>query len=589
MNVGLLMLASVGVLLVGYLVYGRLIARVFGIEPERRTPAIERNDGVDYVPTHPVVLFGHHFASIAAAGPIVGPTLALMFGFVPAWAWILVGVVLIGAVHDFAALFVSIREGGRSVAEVARTTLGTAGFVLYAAFAILLCILVSAAFLDLTAKSLTALYPVTALGLPASQGVLATAVIGGVEKAKLGGIASTSVVVITLGAPLLGWALYKRGLNPWFASGLALAACIASVALGFAAPLTIAPKVWMIVILVYTLVAGFLPVWLVLQPRDFVNVQLLYIGLFVLVATVIGCGLFGVQLDVPSTNVAAAEEMPALGAMWPFLFVTIACGSVSGAHGLICGGTTCKQIASEKHARAVGYGGMLLEGLLAVCVILVLSAGLGFEAYREIVWTPGGAGAPVAFAVAVGRGMWKAVGSPEAYREIIAYGAVFGIILLEGFLVTTIDTVVRLSRYLLEELVRLAIPHWNVERARARVLLTIAVIVPTALLAFSNGYQTVWPLFGSANQLLASLTLTAVSLWLWRKGRAFWFTAVPAVFMMVTTIGALATSLSRFAAAAVVKLELVATAAALLTLAAGVVIVTLREVFVARHARSAQA
>ncbi len=578
MNVAVVMLVSLAALGLGFVVYGRLIARVFGVDETRTTPAISHKDGVDFVPTHPVVLFGHHFASIAAAGPIVGPTLALMFGFLPAWIWVVVGVVLIGAVHDFASLFVSMREGGRSVAEVARTTLGTAGFVLYAAFAIVLCILASAAFLDLTARSLTALYPLTALGLPPDQTLLATDATSGVVKARVGGIASTSVVIITLAAPLLGYLLYKRNIRVLSASLLALVLCVASIAIGFTWPITIDGKIWMMIVLVYTFVAGFVPVWVILQPRDFVNVQFLYVGLAVLVVAVIGCGIHGVKLDVPMMNLDAASNTPALGPLWPVLFVTIACGSVSGAHGLICGGTTCKQISNEGHARIIGYGGMLLEGLLAICVMLVLGAGLGFDGYKQAVWATGAPGAPVAFAAAVGTGIYKGLGSPAAHQDIVAYGTIFGIILLEGFLVTTIDTVIRLSRYLVEEVAAALLGERTPAWLKNRGVTMLLVIVPTAGLAFTNGYRAVWPLFGAANQLLAALTLTAVSVWLWKRKKKYLYTAIPAVFMTATTAAALLISLRKHLSAAKTQLGLAATALVLLALGVGVVVVTLRQV-----------
>jgi carbon starvation protein len=304
---------------------------------------------------------------------------------------------------------------------------------------------------------------------------------------------------------------------------------------------------------------------------------------------VIGCGLHGVVVDVPMTNLDAAAEFPGLGVMWPFLFVTIACGSVSGAHGLICGGTTCKQLANEKHARLIGYGGMLLEGLLAVCVVLVITAGLGFDGYLDAVWSKTAAGAPVAFAVAVGRGIWKGIGSPDGHREIIAYGTVFGIILLEGFLVTTIDTVVRLGRYLVEECLTTLLGERVPLILKNRASTTAILIAPIAVLAFSSGYRIIWPLFGASNQLLAALTLIAASVWLWRAGRNFWYTALPAAFMTVTTLAALVISLSNYLAAGPPKIGLAITATVLIALGVCVVAVTAREVLRARRLAAAAA
>lgn len=577
MNVGVILLVALAGLSFGLLGWSRLVAGWFGVDPTRTTPAVAQEDGVDYVPTHPVVAFGQHFASIAAAGPIVGPAMAAMFGLLPALLWLVVGVVFIGAVHDFAALFVSMREEGRSIAEVARRTLGTTGFVLYALFAILLCILVSAAFLDITAKTLGSSLPVGMLGLADDQTLLPAvpAADGVPAKARIGGIASTSVLVITLFAPILGWALYKRRASLWIATPVALVVCVVSVLIGLQAPVTLSPTVWAGLVLLYTAFAGYLPLWLVIQPRDYINVHFLYVGLAVMVASLIGCGIFGVTADLPTLNIAEAEALPQLGAVWPFLFITIACGSVSGAHGLVAGGTTSKQLRSEGHARWVAYGGMLLESLLGICVLLLIAAGLGFAGYKHMVWEEGAPGAGVAFAVAVGQGIFRGLGSPESAPGIAAYGTVFGILLLEGFLVTTIDTVIRLSRYLLEEV--WATVFTEVPAVlRSRLANTVLVIVPIAILAFGAGYKTIWPLFGSANQLLASLTLVAAAVWFWQRERraAALATAVPAGFMMVTTLTALVAALRGNVAAGDPALALAA--GVLLGLGLGVLAVVAR-------------
>jgi len=563
--------ATIVIFLLAYRFYGRFVARMAGLDPGRPTPAVVHHDGVDFVPTSPLVLFGHHFASIAAAGPIIGPTLAAMYGFLPAWLWMVVGVIFIGAVHDFTSLFLAVREGGRSVAEVAKTTLGNTGFFFYLAFAILLCILVSAAFVNLAAVSLTALYPIQALGLPADQTLLHTVTVNGRVLGRLGGIASTSAIAITAFAPLLGWLLYDRHLSGFVATLAATAFCGLSVWLGFLWPITLHPKVWMAIILTYSLFAGWFTVKYLLQPRDFTNVQLLYAGILAMVVGLLGSGLRGVTVDLPMTNIAQAEAVPALGWMWPILFVTIACGSVSGAHGLICGGTSCKQVASEKHLPLIGYGAMILESLLGVCVLLVLAGGLGFEEYRRMVWPTQGQGmAPVAFAVAVGNTLWKGLHLPPVY------GTVFGLVLLEGFLVTTIDTVIRLSRYLLEELWQTLFPPHLPLLLRSRLWNTFLVIAVVALLAFTNGYSVIWPIFGSANQLLAALTLLAGAIWLIRAGRPHGFVTLPAAFMMATTLTALGLLLPRYIQQG--RWPLVVTNLALIGLALGVVGLSLRHV-----------
>jgi len=556
MNVAVVMLVSLGLLLLAYRFYGKFVASKLGIEPERKTPAHEINDGVDYVPTKPLVLFGHHFASIAAAGPIVGPTLAMMFGALPVWLWIMVGVIFIGAVHDFTALFTSLRQGGKSVAEVARNTLGTKGFVLYVLFAILLCILVSAAFLGIAVEALTSHYALEDLKLATDQAVFRTARFSGQTHALTGGIATVSVLVITFAAPLIGWLIYKRGMKAWVGSLVALGICAVSVWVGVKYQLFVDPtvKVWgdvtadklvMVVLLAYCFLAAWVPVWLVLQPRDFINVHLLYLGLGAMVVGLIACGFGGVTANAPMTNIAEAEAKPQLGMVWPFLFVTIACGACSGAHGLICGGTTCKQLSNEKHAPVIGYGAMLLEAVLAVCVVCMIIGPMGFEQYRAIVWPhSGGAFAVKGFALAVGTTLHR--GAEVFGLAVPIYvGTVFGIILLEGFVLTTVDTLLRLTRYLFEELWGVLFrnpPRWLMSRA-FNSLLPIAL---TAWLAFGNRYGIIWPIFGTANQLLAALTLIAATAWLAHRAKKIWFVAIPALFMAATTMVSLVLLLPRY-------------------------------------------
>lgn len=544
MNIALAMILSLGALLLAYRLYGTRIARWLGVDGDRATPAVRCRDNVDYVPTRPMVLMGHHFASIAAAGPIVGPTLALIYGYLPTWLWIVIGVTFIGAVHDFSSLFVSVREEGKSIAEIARKTLGKTGFVFFICFAILLCILVCAAFLQLTAVSLTSLYPLSELNLAADQTLLNTVEENGVVKGVIGGIASTSVIVMTIVAPFIGYLLTRKNLGTVKASLLAFAVSVISVGIGFWIPVTLGTHEWMIIICGYCLIAGWIPVWIVLQPRDFTNVQLLYFGIIVMIAGIVGSGLAGVTVDAPAVNVSP-DTFTALGLMWPFLFVTIACGSVSGAHALIATGTTSKQLASEKHAPMIGYGGMLMEALLGICVTLIILGGLGFAEYTHLVWPHDEFGnvrsgnAPLAFAAGVGKTLSVGLGIPAVF------GTVFGILLLEGFLVTTIDTIIRLSRYLFEELWLTLIPNPPAV-LRNKLVNTLIPVGAMAGLGFTNAYTSIWPIFGTANQLLAALTLTAITAWLVQKSRPFWFAAVPAAFMCVTTLLSLGLLLQRY-------------------------------------------
>ncbi len=580
MNIAIVMLVSGMALVLAYRYYSNYISRAVGVDSNRPTPATTRNDGVDYVPTRPLVLFGHHFAAIAAAGPIVGPTLALYFGFVPAWLWIMIGVVFIGAVHDFTALFVAVREGGRSVAEVARKTLGKAGFTFYIVFAIVLCLLVIAAFLQLTAVALTSLLPPDDVSLGATTGGIHLLEHDGVMKVQIGGVASMSVIIMTVLAPFIGWMIYKKRANLWLITAVALVVSFGSILFGYYYPVTLNPNSWIIIITCYVFFASWIPVWIVLQPRDFVNAQILYLGLASMVVGVLGAGIGGAVINVPAFNLDEAFSAPNLGLIWPFLFITIACGAASGAHGLVCGGTSCKQLSNEKHARLIGYGGMLLEGLLALCVILLISGGMDFEKYKNLVYPAAGASnAPLAFALGLGSVLETGVGLPKVF------GTIWGILLLEGFLVTTIDTLVRLSRYLLEEFWVTVLdnpPAW----LKSPITNSLLIVAGFLSLTFTNAYLKIWPIFGAANQLLAALTLIAVTAWLAQKAKTYWFTAIPAAFMVLTTLTSLVILLGRY-----IRLEswtLLVTDIFLLGLAVGVVTLTFRYFFNLRANLAAQ-
>lgn len=517
--------------MLGYRFYSRFIARSIGETAGRPTPAVEINDGKDFVPTRPSVLFAHHYSTIAGAGPIVGPTLGILYGIGPAWLWVALGAVFFGAVHDFVALFASIRERGCSMAEIARKSLGQSGFVLFIVFTIILIILVTSAFLSLTAISLTSLWPLDRLGLDEGQTLLRTKVVDGETVGIIGGIASTSVVVITLLAPILGFLVIKKEIKTWLAYVIAFGVGVFSIYFGFHYPLPLSPTAWMVVIAVYTFFAAGLPVWVILQPRDFVNVQILYFGMAAMIAGIVVSGLNGLTVTAPLSNLAAGTEK--MGPVWPFLFITIACGAISGFHALVAGGTSSKQLARETQAKTIGYGGMLLEGLLAVLVLIAIGSSLSFKEYMSITWPQVGSGNPIlAFALSVGHLLNSSIGIP------VAIGTVFGILTVEGFLITTLDSAVRLNRYLFEELWKTVFVHPPAYMMKFWFNSGLSVVL-MLIIAFTNGYKLVWPLFGSTNQLLAALTLIAVTVWLHRAGRPSWFTIIPAAVMMVTTIASL--------------------------------------------------
>ncbi len=533
MNVLLLLFIAIVLFILAARFYAGYISRKLGEDPAQPTPAVTCNDGRDYVPTRNYIVFAHHFSAIAGAGPILGPTMALLYGYVPAWLWIVFGGIFIGAVHDFSALFVSMREGGRSMAEVARRTLGPTGFNLFIGFTIVMIVLVTSSFLNATSISLTSLWPLAKIGVKEGETFLKTVVVDGVVMGRIGGIASMSVIIITLSSPLLGWLLYRKRMKTALAYLLALAIGVVSVVAGIHYPVTLDPRTWMIIISIYVLIAAGVPVWVILQPRDFINVQILYGGIVLLVLSVFNTGLHGLKVTIPAFNLQ--EGIQNLGLIWPMMFCTIACGAISGFHALVAGGTTCKQLPSEKDARRVGYNAMLLESVLAVCVVLAVGAALGFGDYKSIVWPqdPAVRSNPIlGFSLAAGHLFNLGLGIP------VALGTIFGILLVEGFVVTTLDAAVRLNRYLFEELWSMVFKNPPRFLKNYWVNSGIAVMLMWVL-AYSNAFNVLWPIFGTANQLLAALTLFAVSAWLLLRRRPNWFTLVPGVFMLLTTLASL--------------------------------------------------
>jgi len=583
-NVLVPILAGCALLLLGSRFYGRYVSKRLGIDPERKTPAVEVNDGRDFVPTRVPVLFAHHFSAIAGAGPILGPTIALLYGFAPGWFWVVLGGIFFGAAHDMATLFASVRQGGHSMAEVARRSLGNAGFSLFILFTLVLIVLVTSAFLAATSISLTSMWPVAKLGLDPTNSVMRIVEQGGQPCAVIGGIASTSVVIITMMSPLLGWLIYRRRIDTRLAYLIAAVICAGSIVAGIWQPIRFDPQIWMVLISVYVLFAAGLPVWLILQPRDFINVQILYVGIVVLVAGLVVAGLSGLEMQAPVMELSRAADSPALGAMWPFLFTTIACGAISGFHCMIASGTSAKQISSEKDLKRVGFDAMLLESLLALCVIGAVGAALSFEDYVSIVHpvAEGAKSNPIlGFSLSVGHLLNGAFGLPTVA------GTVFGILLVEGFVVTTLDAAVRINRYLFEELWVILFRNRVPALMRHYWFNSGLSVVLMLVLAWSNAFSAIWPIFGSANQLLAALALIAVSAWLMMLGKRPLFTLIPAALMLVTTGGTLLILLFRYFENA--QWSLLIADVALLALSLSLVIVALQRLLGGRAARSAAA
>ncbi|MDY6914133.1 MAG: carbon starvation CstA family protein [Planctomycetota bacterium] len=545
--------------------YSRFLARSVGEDVSRITPAIQNSDGCDYVPTPTPVVFAHHFASIAGAGPIVGPVIAIIYGWLPALVWVVFGSVLIGAVHDYLATYMSARSGGQSVATIARRMLGGEVFVAMTIFLVVMLALVCATFLNLSAAALTSMLPFDRLELPASQTLFR--VVG--EKVVIGGIASMSVIVITAVAPLLGWLYIRKKVAVWKCSLLAIAICTVSITIGVFYPVAFPEQVhilgltltgrhiWMFLLSAYVLVAAGVPVWIFLQSRDFINVHILYVGMGVLFVTLLVAGFRAPPPAEPIPPLNIAEGTTALGVFWPTLFIVIACGAVSGFHSLCAGGTTCKQITSERAARQVGYYGMLLEGFLAVCVISVLVIGVVKSDYirdvhPSLVGVANKSNAVLGFAMAVGNAAKLAFGVP------VAVGALAGMVLLEGFLVTTLDTAIRLTRYLIEEIWRTFFAaydnpaasagpgRWLWKLLRQYWFNSSLAVALTLAFALTGGVKALWGIFATANQLLAAMVLSLAALWLLRQGKRVWFVFLPAVAMLVTTATNLVLMLKKF-------------------------------------------
>jgi carbon starvation protein len=567
MNILVPVLVAAAALALATRYYPRLVARAFREDDHNVPPSERYGDGRDFVKSRTHVVFGHHFATIAGAGPIVGPTLALAFGWQPVWLWVVLGGIFFGAAHDMSVMFTSLREGGRSIGHVARKVLGPTGYVLNLLVLIFVLSIINAIFLNLSVVALTSMYPVDALRLPEGQTLLTTVVDGGVVQARIGGIATTSVFVITLFAPVLGYLIRRDRLSTPAAYGVALTVCVASVVLGFAYPITMSGDTWRWVMTAYVFAACSLPVWFILQPRDFTNVQLLYGGMLLLVLSVVVAGLRGASLQAPAMDLAAGEAALG-GAIWPLLFITVACGAISGFHSLVASGTTVKQIPRESDCRRVGYGAMAVESFLAVLVLVAVAAMLPHAEYLRVVYPEAAPSNPIlGFALGAGRLMHTAFPLVP-----MAVAVVLGILMIEGFVVTTLDSAVRLCRYLLEEFWQVIFADAAPDLLRWPVVNTGFAVALMVGFAMSGTIRQMWPVFGAGNQLLGALALITVSVWLAQRARQNLFALVPAAFMIVTTLAALVL-LVRTHLAPGGNLALGVAAAVLFVLAGGVVVV----------------
>ena len=551
--------------LVAYHTYGKwLAAKLFKLDPKAKVPSIEQEDGNDFVPTEKKIIFGHHFTSIAGTGPIVGPALAVIWGWVPALIWVLFGSILIGAVHDFGALVVSLRNRGQTVGDIAGRVITKRTRILFLTILFLALTIVLAIF-GLVIAAVFKMFP---------QAIF------------------PCLVQIPL-AIVIGMTLHRKGVNLLIPSLLTLALMYLSVVFGNSgflhdfnqsmAKLSILE--WVMILLAYSYVASVLPVWTLLQPRDYINSLQLLTSLGLVMIGLVVAGLIGgaavegarppLEIVAPAVN-WNPEGAPAI---FPFLFITIACGAISGFHCLVSSGTTSKQIKCESDAQFVGYGSMLTEGFLAVLVILACVAGLGLgtvagdsfltgaDAYKAKYssWgTAAGLGAKVGAFVEGAANFLRALGIPATFA--IALMGVF----VASFAATTLDTACRLQRYVIQELARTLAPRHRVDGKRVgeyvdgnplywltnRHAATIFAVLIAYLIARlpeipggtpGKGGLLLWPLFGAINQLLAGLAFLVITFWLRRRGLPLWMTGIPAIVMLILPALAMASNLRNFA------------------------------------------
>ena len=512
MKAVLIIVAAIVLLIIGYVTYGAWLAKQWGIDPKKKTPAVRMGDGVDYVAAKPAVLMGHHFSSIAGAGPINGPIQAAVFGWVPVFLWCVLGGIFFGGLHDFGSLFASIRHDGKSIGEVIRDSMGPKAHKLFLIFALLVLILVVASFVNVVAGTFAS-----------DNAGLTTGTVTGNETTAM-----VSMLFIVL-AVLYGILTNRAGLKTLPATILGIALICGMLVLGLNVGLAAGRTFWIVFIGLYITVASLVPVWILLQPRDYLSSFLLYgMMLVALVGIVFSAFTGNTAFEIP----AFAGWRVSLGTLFPTLFITVACGACSGFHSLVASGTTSKQLASEADAKPIGYGSMLVESALGV--ISLIAVGMVFTKY-----TAGDFGSPaVAFAAGIAS-MFSTDGSA-------VYGTVYALLTLavSVFALTSLDTATRLSRFMFSELfLKEGEESYKDATGIRRVLChplvgTLAMVVIGCVLGGLKLSQ-IWGLFGAANQLLAGIALMAVCTWLGNVGKNNKMFYFPMAFMLLATLTSL--------------------------------------------------
>jgi len=507
------LLVGLGAMGLGYVFYSKFIAeRIYRLDPNYRTPAHTMRDGVDYVPTNKFVLWGHHFTSVAGAAPIVGPAIAVIWGWGPAFAWVVFGTIFFAGVHDLGALWASARSRGQSVGMLSGRLIGARGRSLFLVVIFLVLLMVNGAFAAVISNLL--------VSTPTSV------------------IPVWGAIIVAL---VIGQMIYRYNVKLLWPSLGGVIVLYALILLGNQYPVALpdeimglsAKSVWILLLFVYAAIASLLPVWVLLQPRDYINGLQLFVGLGLLYLAV----LFGApELVAPAFN----QELPAdTPSIVPLLFVTIACGAISGFHGLVASGTTSKQLDKETDARFVGYFGAMGEGMLSLAAIICCTAGFATLTDWQQVYTAFGSGGVTAFVQGGGTLLANGLGLPaELGGTILAVMAIL-------FAGTTMDTGLRLQRFVIQEAGELAGMKVN---TLVGTLIAVGVCMALAFGAGSDGTggMVIWPLFGTTNQLLAGLTLAVITVILIKLGRSPIYTLVPLVFLLAMSIYALLVQMGQF-------------------------------------------
>lgn len=515
MNAVLVLLIGCAILIVGYIFYGGWLAKQWGVDDTKVTPAHELEDGIDYVPAKAPVLMGHHFSSIAGAGPINGPIQAAVFGWLPCMLWILIGGIFFGAVHDYGALFASIRHKGQTLGEVVAANIGERAKKLFIIFSYLTLVLVVAAFASIVAGTFKGFND------------------DGTQNAANASVAMVSILFIVM-AIIFGFCVYRRGAPLSVATVVGVIGIVLCLVIGLNFhPIYLSGDVWMWIIGVYILIASVAPVWILLQPRDYLSSFLLYGMMIIAFVGVLGAGIMGqnTALEIPMFT-EWKDPMTGLGTMFPALFVTIACGAISGFHSLVGSGTTSKQLDHERDAKPIAYGGMLIECALAL--ISLCAVGYVWADYVAGTRTP-----TVVFASGLS-GMVSTIPGLGATKDVI-YTLL--VLTVSAFCLTSLDTATRLARYMFQEFwLKPGETYKDVTGIKATLCNPVVATAITVVLGVGlgmTGYSKIWPLFGAANQLLAGLALLTVCAWLGNIGRNNKMFYIPMVFMMIVTIWSL--------------------------------------------------